>query len=257
METTALDEFEALLGYTFAQRALLIQALTHSSLAHERGKSSPGKDNEQLEFLGDAVVGLLVAESLFRSYPALGEGQLTRLRAALVSRRHLGQVAARLDLGRFLLLGRGEERSGGRKKSALLANSIEAVIGALYLDAGIEIARRFVEQYVIAPSVSALYEQLMHGISIGDYKSALQELLQARRQGQPEYVVKGESGPDHRKEFLVEVRIAKNGSRAKSLARGAGTTRKLAEQEAARLAIEKLSAEVRNEHQEEHREEHK
>lgn len=110
---------------------------------------------------------------------------------------------------------------------------------------------------MIAPSVSALYEQLMHGISIGDYKSALQELLQARRQGQPEYVVKGESGPDHRKEFLVEVRIAKNGSRAKSLARGAGTTRKLAEQEAARLAIEKLSAEVRNEHQEEHREEHK
>lgn len=117
METTALDEFEALLGYTFAQRALLIQALTHSSLAHERGKSSPGKDNEQLEFLGDAVVGLLVAESLFRSYPALGEGQLTRLRAALVSRRHLGQVAARLDLGRFLLLGRGEERSGGRKRA--------------------------------------------------------------------------------------------------------------------------------------------
>ncbi|MBT9332125.1 ribonuclease III [Paracidobacterium acidisoli] len=242
METSAPDDLEALLGHVFHQRALLIRALTHSSLAHERGTPAPGEDNEQLEFLGDAVVGLLVAESLFRSYPDLREGELTRLRAALVSRRHLGQVAARLDLGKFLLLGRGEERSGGRKKNALLANTMEAVIGALYLDAGIETARSFVEQNVIAPSVSGLYEQLAQGISIGDHKSALQELLQAKKQGQPEYVVKGESGPDHRKEFLVEVRIAKNGGRAKALARGAGTTRKLAEQEAARRAMEKLAA---------------
>jgi ribonuclease-3 len=253
MGASELDELETLLGHTFARRAVLVQALTHSSLAHERGASSaPDEDNEQLEFLGDAVLGLLVAESLYRSYPGLREGQLTRLRAALVSRRHLGQVAARLDLGRFLLLGRGEERSGGRKKNALLANSIEAVIAALYLDSGVETVRSFVEQHVIAPSVATLYEQLIHGISIGDHKSALQELLQARRQGQPEYVVTGESGPDHRKEFLVEVRIAENGARitdngspARALAHGAGTTRKLAEQEAARQAIEKLAAGVR------------
>jgi ribonuclease-3 len=244
------DELETLLGHNFARKPLLVQALTHSSLAHELGASAaPDEDNEQLEFLGDAVIGLLAAESLYRSYPDLREGQLTRLRAALVSRKHLGQVAARLDLGRFLRLGRGEERSGGRKKNALLANAIEAVIAALYLDAGVEIARRFVEQYVIAPSVSALHEQLIHGISIGDHKSALQELLQAQKQGQPEYIVKGESGPDHRKEFLVEVRLAKSGigSRTRALARGAGSTRKLAEQEAARKAIEKLAAEAQKE----------
>lgn len=256
---SGLPELEVLLGHKFRQPELLRRALTHRSLAYEKrlaaeaedlpGTSSalnltesfdPSSDNEQLEFLGDAVVGLLVAEELCRRYPELNEGSLTRLRAELVSRRQLGSVAARLNLGDYMLLGRGEERSGGRHKNALLANCIEAVIGALYLDAGIELARSFVVREVIDPTAAGLREKMLGGSSIGDHKSALQEILQGQKRGQPEYVVKAESGPDHRKRFLVEVSIAGNGPRSKPLARGLGTTKKNAEQEAARRAIIKL-----------------
>lgn len=242
MEPSNLEQLERVLDHKFKLKPLLVQALTHRSLAHESGAETSTSDNEQLEFLGDAVIGLLVAESLYRSYPDLQEGALTRLRAALVSRKHLGQVGARLKLGDHMLLGRGEERSGGRTKKALLANCMEAVIAALYLDAGIEKTRRFVEREVVAPSITALREQLEHSSSIGDYKSALQEILQAQKQGQPEYTVKAESGPDHQKRFLVEVRLPKNGVAAKALARGVGGTKKVAEQQAARRAIQKLRA---------------
>lgn len=237
-------DLEAALGHCFAQPELLARALTHSSLAHElgtqEGDERAAEDNERLEFLGDAVVGLVAAESLFRRYPDLSEGSLTRLRASMVSRRHLAEVAESLQMGKHLRLGRGEERSGGRTKSALLANSMEAVIGAIYLDAGLETARRVIEARVIEPSVAELREQLRTGNGIGDFKSSLQELLQARRQGQPEYCTTAESGPDHRKRFFVEARVA-----GQTLAEGAGRTRKHAEQEAARQAIEKLrNAEV-------------
>ncbi len=238
------------IGHIFQASRLLERALTHSSLAYEQGLESEGgvdgSDNEQLEFLGDAVVGLIAADSLYRRFPELHEGELTRLRAALVSRRHLGEVAQKLDLGTYLYLGKGEERSGGRKKAALLANSIEAVIGAVYLDAGLEAARVFVEQWVVEPYVAELRESLERSSTIGDHKSALQEFLQARKAGQPKYVVKGESGPDHRKRFLVEVCIS-NGSdkepgepATRVLARGSGTTKKHAEQEAARRAYQRL-----------------
>jgi ribonuclease III len=253
---SGVPELETLLGHRFAQPELLRRALTHRSLAYEQrlagaeageaaassviDSSDPSSDNEQLEFLGDAVVGLLVAEELCRRYPDLNEGSLTRLRAELVSRRYLGSVAARLNLGDYLLLGRGEERSGGRHKNALLANGIEAVIGALYLDAGIEAARTFVVREVIDPIAAGLRDKMLGGSSIGDHKSALQEILQAQKQGQPEYSVKAESGPDHRKRFLVEVSIAGNGAGSKPLARGVGSTKKKAEQEAARRAIIKL-----------------
>lgn len=240
MEPSSLEKLERVLDHKFKQRPILVQALTHRSLAHESGSETSISDNEQLEFLGDAVIGLLVAESLYTSYPDLDEGALTRLRAALVSRKHLGQVGTRLKLGSYMLLGKGEERSGGRTKKALLANCMEAVIAALYLDAGIEKTRRFVEKEVIAPSILPLREQLEHSSSIGDYKSALQELLQAQKQGQPQYTVKAESGPDHRKRFLVEVRLPQNGT--KPLARGVGGTKKVAEQQAARRAIQKLRA---------------
>ena len=253
-------ELETLLGHHFVQPELLRRALTHRSLAYEQrltveaGEaavgsaatlsanefSDPSSDNEQLEFLGDAVVGLLVAEELCRRFPDLNEGSLTRLRAELVSRRQLGSVAARLNLGDYMLLGRGEERSGGRHKNALLANCIEAVIGALYLDAGIELARAFVVREVIDPTAAELHNKMLGGSSIGDHKSALQEILQAQKQGQPEYTVKAESGPDHRKRFLVEVSIAGTGVDPKPLARGLGSTKKKAEQEAARRAIMKL-----------------
>ena len=247
MGQPAFQSLERALGHKFEQEHLLVQALTHSSLAHEFQLSEVGKtdqpspeDNEQMEFLGDAVIGLLVAESLYKRFPELSEGELTRLRSALVSRKHLGQVAARLRLGKYLRLGKGEERSGGRKKGALLANCMEAVIAALYLDAGLETTRAFVEQEIITPSVMELQKELLEGRSIGDHKSALQEYLQAQKGSQPVYVVKAESGPDHRKRFTVEVRLADNGTHSKALARGTGTTKKKAEQEAARRALEKL-----------------
>jgi len=239
---------EQRIGYTFQRRDLLQRALTHSSLAYEQaaeGTPAPdSSDNEQLEFLGDAVVGLIVADSLYRRYPELREGELTRLRAALVSRQHLVVVAGKLQLGDALFLGKGEERSGGRKKSALLADCVEAVIGALYLDAGLEAAREFVGRWVFEPYVGELRAAIEGGGAIGDHKSALQEFLQARKAGQPQYVVKGESGPDHRKRFLVEVRVgaggSENGGSPRILARGSGTTKKHAEQEAARRAYHRL-----------------
>ena len=242
-----VSEVETLLGHRFTRPDLLTQALTHRSLSYELKMkdpeaAEPGTDNEQLEFLGDAVIGFLTAEDLCRRYPELNEGQLTRLRAELVSRKHLGQVAGRLNLGAYMLLGRGEELSGGRRKNALLANCIEAVVAALYLDAGLEATRDFVIREVLEPSAEALRDQMLGGSSIGDHKSALQELLQAQKMGTPEYVVKAESGPDHRKRFLVEVYVARNGEKSKSLAEGLGNTKKKAEQEAAREAMARLQS---------------
>jgi len=244
-----LEPLEALLGHLFHDKALLTQAVTHSSLAYERASADHtpdpdpvDADNEQLEFLGDAVVGLLVAESLCEQCPTLKEGPLTRLRAALVSRRHLGEVAALLSLGEYLRLGRGEERSGGRKKNAILANSIEAVIGALYIDAGLAAVRVFVEREIVAPYLSGLLEQMEHGSTIDDHKSALQELLQAMWLGPPLYRVRSESGPDHLKRFVVEVRIPGSESPDHPVSSGRGTTKKRAEQEAAHRAFKKLQA---------------
>jgi ribonuclease-3 len=237
-----LDTLEHTLQHPFHDRALLEQAVTHSSLAFEQG-AQDGKtpaDNEKLEFLGDAVLGLVVAQSLYESFPDLTEGDLTRLRAALVSRRHLGNVAESLKLGDYLRLGRGEERNGGRTKAVLLANSFEAIVAALYLDAGIDTARAFVCRTVIDPTVQRLYKGLERGESMGDHKSALQEMLQARGAAPPEYEVKAETGPDHRKRFLVEVVIAGAPQLPTVTAQGTGTTKKKAEQEAARVAFVQL-----------------
>jgi ribonuclease-3 len=241
-------ELEAMLGYAFRDRNNLQLALTHSSLAYERAtgrdestalSGEPEPDNEQLEFLGDAVLGLVAAEYLFRSYPDLNEGDLTRLRAQLVSRKHLGQVAARMRLGNYLRLGRGEERSGGRQKAVLLANAIEAVIAALYLDGGLPAAAGFVQAAIVQPYVEDLRAELDAGDAMGDHKSALQEWLQAHKCGSPHYTVKGETGPDHRKRFLVELQVvAANGE--VTVAHGSGSTKKKAEQEAARKAWQAL-----------------
>ncbi|WP_446741913.1 ribonuclease III [Silvibacterium acidisoli] len=245
--SSALDQLEDVLGHRFSQPELLTQALTHRSLAYEQRLANPdtraeelAHDNERLEFLGDAVVGFLVAEELCRLFPDLSEGELTRLRAELVSRKNLGSVATRLDLGSYMLLGRGEERSGGRKKHALLANCMEAVISALYLDAGIGPVRRFVLKEVVDPAANDLKVRMTGGNSIGDHKSALQEILQAEKRGHPEYAVKAESGPDHRKRFLVEVALITPENKPRALARGLGSTKKKAEQEAARRALLKL-----------------
>ena len=250
-QDAALSELEAKLGYVFTRPTLLEQALTHSSLRHEQLMAAGEKagahagDNERLEFLGDAIVGMLVAESLFRRFPALREGELTRLRAALVSRKHLGEVGEALQLGRWLRMGRSEERNGGRAKGVLLANCVEAITAALYLDSrSLEKAAAFVERCVVEPQAETLYRELKANHAIGDYKSALQEFLQARGGGQPEYSVEAETGPDHRKRFLVEVRTAPNdGEGSRALARGSGSTKKKAEQEAARRAFGKLGGE--------------
>jgi ribonuclease-3 len=245
-----------LFGHRFRQPDLLTWALTHRSLAYETNPETlpdPCSDNEQLEFVGDAVLGLVVAESLFRRFPGSREGELTRLRASLVSRRHLGQVAARIDLGAYLRLGRGEEQSGGRQKPALLANALEAVIAALYLDGGLDgglaAARAFIEKHIIEPALPDLHLAMQAGDTfsgaIGDHKSALQELLQATGAGQPQYVLTAQSGPDHQKRFRVEVRVEDGAGGSRALAESEGTTKKQAQQEAARIAFELLLSEQR------------
>ncbi len=245
------DAPPALFDHIFQRPDLLTWALTHRSLAYETNPETlpdPAADNEQLEFVGDAVLGLAVAESLFRRFPSSREGELTRLRASLVSRRHLGEVAARIDLGSLLRLGRGEEQSGGRKKPALLANALEAVIAALYLDGGLDAARAFIEKHIIEPALPDLHLALdgskTFSGAIGDHKSALQEHLQATGAGQPHYVLTDQSGPDHQKRFRVEVRVDDKSGGSRALAESEGTTKKQAQQAAARLAFERLIAEA-------------
>jgi ribonuclease III len=239
-----------LFDHHFKRPELLTWALTHRSLAYETNPDSlpdPTADNEQLEFVGDAVLGLVVAESLFHRFSASREGELTRLRSSLVSRRHLGEVAARIDLGSLLRLGRGEEQSGGRRKPALLANALEAVIAALYLDGGLAAARAFIEKHIIEPTLPDLHLAMQGGDTfsgaIGDHKSALQEHLQATGAGQPHYVLTDQSGPDHQKRFRVEVRIQDKTGGSRALAESEGTTKKQAQQDAARLAFQRLISE--------------
>jgi ribonuclease-3 len=241
-----------LLGYRFHNPELLTWALTHRSLAYETNPDTlpnPESDNEQLEFVGDAVLGLAVAESLFRRFSHSREGELTRLRSSLVSRRHLGHVAARMDLGAFLRLGRGEEQSGGRHKPALLANALEAIIAAIYLDGGLTAACVFIEERIIEPALPELHLAMQAGDTfsgaIGDHKSALQEHLQATGAGQPHYVLMAQTGPDHQKRFRVEVRVDDGSGGFRALAESEGTTKKQAQQEAARLAFEILLSEQR------------
>jgi len=241
------------LGYKFHDESLLDRALTHRSLAYETDPQSlanPDADNEQLEFVGDAVLGLVVAEALYRRFPQSHEGELTQLRASLVSRKHLSTMALKLDLGSMLRLGKGEERSGGRAKPALLSNALEAVIAAIYLDGGLKAARTFIERTILEPALPELDLALAghagpapnNGDSgafagaVGDHKSALQEHLQANGVGQPEYVLVSESGPDHRKRFRVEVRTTSEGI-STVLAESEGSTKKAAQQEAARIAF--------------------
>jgi len=254
-----LAELEASLGHGFARREVLVRALTHRSLANDwavsgqSGKAGETElnhaldpsagDNERLEFLGDAVLGLAVAEALFKDHPQWQEGELTRLRALLVSRKHMAEVAAAVGLGRYLRLSRGEDRVGLRNKATVLSNTMEAVIGALFLDGGLDPVREFVRRFVMGEAAGQLAEEMRSGAALGNYKSALQEHLQSSRAGTPIYVVKGESGPDHRKRFVVEVRVkAEDGAIGPSLARGKGSTKKYAEQDAARSALERLTA---------------
>ena len=228
------DEFEALqqtIGYRFRDRGLLEQAMTHTSRAHEDA-SGGVTDNESLEFLGDAVLGFIIADLLFREFPDRDEGEKSKMKASMVSTTTLAQRAEQLRIGDHLLLGRGEEKTGGRRKQALLADGYEALICAIYLDGGIEEARAF----VLREFETLLADARRSGAAVSDYKSALQELVQSRNGPLPEYRLLGTLGPDHRKLFQVEVVV--NGD---PVAEGTGTSKKEAEQEAARVAIRKLT----------------
>lgn len=247
MTTHATDvlPLEESIGHLFEARELLRQALTHSSQAREleaqRGSGERAGDNEQLEFLGDAVLGLVTTEELFRRFPQFSEGQLSKLRAHLVSKNHLIRVAERLDIGRYLRLGRGEEKSGGRHKSALLVDALEALLGAVYLDSELETARRIILQLIVHPELEQFVTQGTAG-KITDYKSALQERLQAEGLPQPVYLLVKEAGPEHQKTFTIEAQLLNGNGSAEFTARAQGSTKKNAEQDAARQVLEYLVA---------------
>jgi ribonuclease-3 len=227
------DEFDALqraIEYRFRDRGLLEHAMTHTSRANEDASGGVA-DNESLEFLGDAVLGFVIADLLFREFPRSTEGQKSKIKGSLVSTPALARQAERLGLGDHLLLGRGEEKSGGRQKQALLADGYEALIAAIYLDGGIDQARSFITRE-FAPLVAEAREGDIGG---NDCKSALQELLQRSERSLPEYRLTGTSGPDHRKHFHVAVVVD-----GEAVAEARGTSKKEAEQEAARLALAKF-----------------
>ena len=222
----ALEALEAAVGHVFLNRELLKRALTHKSHSTEVKPQAGFADNEQLEFLGDAILGFLVSERLVSELSAYPEGRLSKIKAHLVSSTHLYKVALDLDLGAYLILGRGEEMTGGRAKKALLANAVEALIAGMYLDGGMEPVRRFVIERVIADFEPPAAPR--------DYKSALQELAQSRRLPQPHYRIVAERGPEHAKTFVVEVRVGAQSSTAE------GMSKKSASQSAARLVFEQL-----------------
>jgi len=226
----SIHDLEGDLGYKFKNIELLTQALTHSSHANEK---NAGKDNEQLEFLGDSLLGFVVSDYLFRAYPNLNEGQLSRLKGFFVSSANLVKYAERVHLGSYLQLGKGEEKTGGRMKQALLVDGLEAVLGAIFLDSGLDEARRVMLRF-LEPQMDDVGESERQ---LSDFKTELQEQLQARHLGRAEYIVASEDGPDHQKLFTVEVMI-----NAESVSRGIGLTKKAAEQAAARHALQHVWA---------------
>ncbi len=210
---------EAAIGYCFKDKELLANALTHTSYANESKKKMP--NNERLEFLGDSVLSIAVADHLFGLHPPLPEGDLTRRRAALVCESALAGFAAQMGLGEHLRLGKGEDASGGRKRASILSDAFEAVIAAIYLDGGMEEARRFILRFVCCGQAAG-----------EDYKTRLQEVVQQNHEERIRYHVTGESGPDHDKQFTVEVHLNSN-----CIGKGTGHSKKLAEQQAAREAL--------------------
>jgi ribonuclease-3 len=226
-----LGELEHLLGYAFNDRSLLCRALTHRSFVNEAGDRSV-RDNERLEFFGDAILDFFLSDRLYRRFPESSEGELTRMRASLVDEESLARLAGNLDLGKFLRLGRGEEKSGGRRKKSILADSYEALLASLYLDGGDAAVRSLVEAHF-----SPFMEGGAEGPVSRDYKTEFQELSQALRGETPRYMLKGASGPDHEPVFRVEAILGSD-----SFGEGTGRSKKEAEQAAAREGCAMLKA---------------
>ena len=222
-----IKDLETAIDYRFKNISLLQNALTHSSYANERWHNSL-LSNERLEFLGDSVLGMLVAEYLYHTFPDRPEGELTRMRADMVCETTLAAVAGRIELGKHLMLGNGEEQGGGRGRDSILADAVESVIAAAFLDGGMAAARAFIERYI-------LVEVPVTKLHNADYKTALQELVQQKKNQVLTYTLIGESGPDHDKRFEVEVML--NGE---VVGIGSGSSKKRAEQDAAHKAIDNL-----------------
>ncbi len=232
LNASPVRDLEDLLGYRFKNRELLLQALTHRSFVYERGGRSL-RHNESLEFLGDAVLGFLVSSRIFHHFPQLPEGKLSKIKAYLVSAANLVRLAEKIHLGDYIRLSRGEEKTGGRKKRAIIVDAYEAIIGAIYLDGGVEAASEFVGRQIEEFLKNLNVEELMYG----DFKSALQEQLHNLGLPEPIYRVVAEIGPDHRKTFVVQVIV-----HGEVVAESAGSSKKEAQQAAARLALESLGA---------------
>ena len=222
-----IKDLEIAIGYRFRNITLLQNALAHSSYANERWHDSL-KSNERLEFLGDSILGMVVAEHLYRNYPDRPEGELTRMRADMVCENALAAIAGRIELGQHLLLGHGEEQTGGRTRNSILADAVESVIAACFLDGGMEAARGFIDRFVLT-------DVPVRKLRNADYKTALQELVQQKKNQVLTYKMTGESGPDHDKHF--EVAVLLNGN---TVGTGCGSSKKRAEQDAARAAMEHL-----------------
>lgn len=222
-----LSELEKNLGYTFNNKKMLENALTHSSYANEKWKNSLAS-NERLEFLGDSILGFVVAEYLYRQYPKRPEGDLTRMRADMVCETSLARAASKLNLGAYLMLGHGEEQGGGRTRNSITADAVESVIAAAYLDGGFQAAKSIVERLILSDVAKDRPRN-------ADYKTALQEFVQRKKNQVLVYRLLEESGPDHNKTFKVEVSL--NGA---VVGEGAGSSKKRAEQAAAEQAIENL-----------------
>ncbi len=227
-----MEKLEKKIGHTFKNKELLELALTHSSYSNERGKGRLGC-YERLEFLGDSILGYFTAEHLFRTYPDKPEGEMTKIRAELVCEQSLARVAEKLGLGEQLRLGHGEDMNGGRTRPSITADAVEAVLAAIYMDAGIEAARKFVYAHILTEAAQAARA------GSHDYKTMFQELVQHDGGESPVYRMAGESGPDHNKTFIAEVLVY-----GKVMGRGSGRSKKESEQNAARDAMERLKAEV-------------
>jgi ribonuclease III len=226
-----LSELEKIIGYRFTDLRLLQQALVHSSYSFEQ--ATPVRNNEILEFIGDAVLYLVVGQILHKCYPAMQEGDLTRLRSALVNETHLAQMARSIELGRFLCLGKGEDSSNGRNKSSILSSAYEAVVGAVFEDAGYYMAAGCIETFFI-PAIAGKKEELL----IADAKSRLQEVLQEKYNEAPQYHLDQEEGPSHQKMFTTSVHF-----RGEVLGSGQARSKKEAEQRAAAEALIRLQQE--------------
>jgi ribonuclease III len=242
MKHLPLDTLEEALGHRFANRALLEQALTHSSFARESAEQA--EDNEQMEFLGDAVLQLVASQELYQRFPHYHEGELSKLRAHLVNAHHLVHCAHELHLGNYLRLGRGEEKTGGRRKTALLSDAVEALLAALYLDGGLFPARAFILVHILEPELKRLSAD-PSVVLASDHKSRLQERLRASGRPEPRYEMIAEEGPAHRKSFTLQVVVLDAGNQTEFCAQGSGNTKKAASQMAAQKALERLQSDSR------------